>query len=124
MNIRSYEPKDLEELKRIHKLFFAHESPLPDYFHYLCAFVVEDEKGIITFGGVRDIPECITTTNLNRDVKSRVKALYEILNASVFVGKRFNYDHLYAFSQNPKWARRLQKAGFRPPDGQSLILDL
>ena len=124
MNIRSYETSDLEELKRIHSLYFANEFDLPDFLDYLCVFVVEDEKGIITFGGVRDIAECVTVTNKGRTVRDKVKALYQILDASTFTTRNLGYDQIYAWSQNPYWARRLQKTGFRPPVGQSLILDL
>jgi citrate lyase synthetase len=122
--IRSYHPNDLEELKRIHSLYFANEFDLPDFLDYVCAFVVEDEQGIITFGGIRDIAESVTVTNKNRNPSDRIKALYQILDASIFVAGKMGYDQLYAFSQNPKWAKRLMKNGFRPPQGQSLILDL
>jgi len=125
MTIRSYDPSDLEELKRIHKLYFDHESDVPDFMNCLCAFTVEDEKGIITFGAVRDIAEAITVTDKSRSARDRAKALYQILDASTFVSKTMGFDRMYAWSQNPKWAYRLQKtAGFRPHRGQSLILDL
>lgn len=122
--IRAYHPNDLEELKRIHSKHFASEFYMPDFMKYLCAFTVEDEQGIITFGGIRDIAECVTVTNKDRNPSDRAKALYQILDASVFVTQRFGYDQIYAFSQNPKWAKRLIKNGFRPPQGQALILDL
>lgn len=124
MNIRSYETSDLEELTRIHHEHFKDEFDLPDFLDYLCVFVVEDEKGIITFGGIRDIAECVTVTNKNRNTKDKVKALYQILHASSYTACNLGYDQLYAWSQNPQWAKRLIKTGFRPPVGQSLILDL
>lgn len=124
MNIRSYESSDLDELKRIHSLHFGNEFPLPDFLDYLCVFVVEDDKGIITFGGIRDIAECVTVTDKDRSTKDKVRALYQILDASSFTAHNLGYDQIYAWSQNPKWAKRLRRTGFRSPDGQSLILDL
>lgn len=109
---------------RIHAENFADEFPLPDFLDYVCAFVVEDEKGILTFGGIRDIAECVTVTDKTRDPRERLKALYQVLDASVYIAQKMKYDQLYVWSQNPKWARRLRRNGFRPPDGQSLILDL
>lgn len=122
--IRAFSPSDIEELKRIHYLNFADEFHLPDFMDYVCAFVVEDAHGIITFGGIRDIAECVTVTDKSRNPKDRIRALYQILDASVFVCRKMGYDQIYAWSQNPQWARRLQRNGFRPPAGQSLILDL
>jgi citrate lyase synthetase len=124
MNIRSYETSDLDELKRIHSLHFANEFDLPEFLEYLCVFVVEDEKGIITFGGIRDIAECVTVTNKDRTAKDRAKALYQILHASSYTACNLGYDQIYAWSQNRDWARHLRRVGFRPPVGQSLILDL
>lgn len=122
--IRAFSPSDLEELKRIHLLHFRDEFNLPDFMRYVCAFVVEDEKGIVTFGGIRDIAECVTVTDKDRDPRDRIRALYQVLDASTFVCRKMGYDQIYAWSQNPMWARRLIKNGFRPPVGQSLILDL
>jgi hypothetical protein len=124
MIIRSFEPSDLDELIRIHSAYFKDEFPLPDFLDYVCAYVVEDDKGILTFGGIRDIAECVTVTDKSRHPKDRIKALYQVLDASQFVAARYGYDQLYVWSQNPQWANRLRRNGFRPPDGQSLILDL
>jgi hypothetical protein len=122
--IRAFLPSDLEELKRIHAKHFANEFHMPEFWDYVCAFVVEDEQGIITFGGIRDIAECVTVTNKDRNASDRIQALYNVLDASVFVCQKNGYDQIYAWSQNPKWAKRLRKNGFRPPVGESLILDL
>jgi len=122
--IRPFTPDDVPELERIHTAHFGDEFPLPDFMSYLCAYIIEDEKGIITVGGVRDIAECVTVTDKSRDPRDRIKALYRILNVSSYVAQRHGYDQLYVWSQNPHWARRLKRNGFRPPDGQSLILDL
>lgn len=124
MTIRSYHPNDLAELERIHSANFASEFYQPDFMKYVCAFVIEDEKGIITFGGIRDIAECITVTDKTRDPRDRAKALYQVLDAATFICRSHGYDQIYAWSQNPMWYKRLRRNGFRPPQGQSLILDL
>lgn len=124
MNIRAFTPADLDELKRIHSLHFANEFHLPDFLQYICAFVIEDEQGILTIGGIRDIAECVAVTNLDRGAVDRAKALYKLLDASTFVCRKSDYDQMYVWSQNPRYSRRLMKNGFRLPQGQSLILDL
>ena len=122
--IRTLLPTDLEELERIHSLYFKDEFDLPDFKSYICAFVVENEHGIITAGGIRDIAECAIVTDLSRDPKVRISALYQMLEASSFVCRKSGYDQMYVWSQNSKYTRRLMRNGFRLPQGQSLILDL
>lgn len=122
--IRSLLPSDIDELKRLHELYWKDEFDFPKFMQYICAFVVEDELGIVTAGGVRTIAECAIVTDLSRDPRVRIRALYQMLDASKFVCQRSGYDQIYAWSQNPRYTRRLMKNGFRLPPGQSLILDL
>jgi citrate lyase synthetase len=122
--IRACTFEDLDEIKRIHSLYFANEFHLPEFMKYVCAFVVEDEKGIITAGGIRDIAECVAVTNMERSPQDRIRALYQLLEGSSFVCRRSDYDQMYVWSQNPRYSRRLMRNGFRLPQGQSLILDL
>lgn len=122
--IRALNPSDLDEIKRLHSLHFAKEFHLPEFMQYVCVFVVEDEQGIVTAGGIRDIAECIAVTNMERSPQDRIKALYQLLDASTFVCRQLEYDQMYVWSQNPKYSRRLMRNGFRLPQGQSLILDL
>jgi len=122
--LRSFTPNDLEELERIHSRHYAHEFNLPDFLKYACAYIVEDEQGIITFGGMRYIPECVTVTNRDRRPSDRIRALKQVLSISEFVTVRNGHDQIYVWSQNPRWAKILKKHGFREPQGQSLILDL
>jgi hypothetical protein len=122
--IRSLRPDDIPELKQLYEAHFSHEFDFPDFMKYLCAFVIEDEQGIITAGGIRMIPECALITDLTRDPVTRIKALYKMLHASKFVCQKNGFDQMFAWSQNPKYTRRLTRNGFRFPQGQSLILDL
>lgn len=122
--IRAFTPSDIDELKRIHELYFEKEFNLPDFMSYVCAFVVEDDKGILTFGGIRDIAECVAVTNMERSPQDRIKALYQLLDASTFVCKNSDYDQMYVWSGDIKYIRRLRKNGFRLSEKQSLILDL
>lgn len=122
--VRAFTPDDVEQLKMVHAKYFAHEFQLPDFLNYIFAFVVQDEWGIVTFGGIRDIAECITVTDRSRSAKDKVVAMYQVLNTSVSICKSMGYDQIYAWSQVPQYARQLKKYGFRPPDGESLIFDL
>lgn len=122
--IRSVEKTDLDEIKRIWGLYFRDDFELPDFFDYLCAFVVEDDKGVLTIGGVRDVAECTIITNKERDVIDRIKALYHIFEASVYVARQSGYDQLYAFSNDVRWSNRLRRNGFRPHHAKALVLDI
>jgi hypothetical protein len=122
--IRSFEPTDLDELKCIHEKYFKNQFNFPDFMNYICVFVIEDSQGIITAGGIRDIAECTALTNMSRSPTDRIKALYQLLDASTFVCRKVGYDQMYVWSQNSKYTKRLMKNKFRPPQGQTLILDL
>jgi hypothetical protein len=122
--IRAFTPNDVTELERLYHLYFEETNDLPNFLNFICAFVVEDEQGVVSFGGVRAIPEIITVTNMTRTPSERIQALYNLLDASIFVSQRCGYQQLYAWSQGSKWTKRIMKNGFRPSDGQSLILDL
>jgi citrate lyase synthetase len=122
--IRALTHSDLTQLERIHSLYFKNEFDLPKFMEYVCAFVVEDDRGIVTAGGIRDIAECAIVTDLSRDPRVRISALYQMLDASTFVARRSGYDQIYVWSQNSKYTKRLKKNGFRLPQGESLILDL
>lgn len=124
MNIRSFDLTDIETVRQIHEKHFRHEFTFPDFLDFITAFVVEDEQGIITAGGIRDIAECVLVTDLSRDPRVRIQALYKMLDASTFVCRKTGYDQMYVWSQNPRYTRRLTRNGFRLPQGQSLILDL
>jgi len=123
--IRALTPNDLDEMKELHSKYFPNEA-LPDFMDYICAFVVEDDRTheMILSGGIRDIAECVAVTDLSLDPKIRIRALYQLLDASKFVCEKSGYDQMYVWSQNPKYTRRLKRNGFRSPLGESLILDL
>jgi hypothetical protein len=114
----------MAEIARIHSANFTDEFVLPDFMDYVCAFVVEDSRGIITAGGIRDIAEGVIVTDKSRSPQERMKAIYKVMDASVFVSKKSGYDQIYVFSQDPKWTKRLKKMGFRTPQGEALVLDL
>jgi len=124
--IRALNHSDLAELERLHSIHFANEFTLPDFMSYICAFVVTDDndRGIVTAGGIRDIAECVLVTDLSRDPRVRIRALYQMLDATTFVCKKSGYDQMYVWSQNPRYTRRLKRNRFRSPQGESLILDL
>ena len=123
--IRSIERTDLDELEQIHSKFFKEQFDLPDFFKkYLCAFTVEDKCGIISIGGVRTIIEAVMVTNKDRSPIDRMMAIYQMLDAGKHVTRMNGYDQIYSFHQDPKWYKRLSRMGFRPPQGQPLLLDL
>ena len=124
MRIRAFEPSDLQKLRELHEKHFKYEFDLPNFMEFVCAFVVEDDNGILTIGGVRDIAECIAVTNMDRKPTHRINALYQLLDASIFVCQKSDYDQMFVWSQNDKYSNRLMRNGFRLPRGKSLILDL
>jgi N-acetylglutamate synthase-like GNAT family acetyltransferase len=122
--IRACTYEDLPEIARLHELYFGDQFNMPDLMSYICAFIIEDEQGIILAGGVRDIAECTAITDQSRKPIIRAAALHHLLDASTFVCREQGYEEMYAWSQDPKYSKRLTKNGFRYHAGQSLIYDL
>lgn len=127
MNIRAFELYDEIRVRDIHEKYFKDEFSFPDFFNkFLLAFVVEDDdKNIISVGGVRTILESVIITDKSFTPQMRMAAFEDMLGASAFAGRKHGYDQLHAFIQDEKWSKRLQKSfNFRPTKGQSLILDI
>ena len=125
MEIRSYAPTDLEELKRIHEKHFKNEFDLPNFLrNYHCAFTVENKGHIVTIGGVRPIAEAVTVTDKALPTREKSNALYEILEASIFIAQQHNYDQLHCFIQNMQYYHQLQRKGFRQTKGFALVMDI
>jgi hypothetical protein len=122
--IRACTYADLSEIEKLYEKYFKDEFNMPDLMSYICAFVIEDEQGIILAGGVRDIAECSAITDQSRPAVVRAAALHHLKDAATFVCREHGYDQMYAWSQNPKYSRRLIKNGFRFHAGQSLLIDL
>jgi len=126
MIIRSIEHKDIPEIAEIHQAHFKEEFELHDFLQkHLCAFLVEDDHGIIAATGIRPIAEIVVITNKDRTPIDRMKAFYQLFDASIFITQRHGFDQLHCFVQDPKWSKRVQKSfGFVPTKGQSLVLDI
>ena len=122
MIIREYRPSDLEELKAIHNKYFKQEFELPNFLqNYLCAVTLEDEKGIVTIGGIRTLAEVVAVTNKDRSVRSRRAALIEMWQALNYIAAAHNYKELHAFIQDEAWLKQLLNAGFRKTKGLALV---
>ena len=125
MNVREYRPSDLAELQRIHEKYYVEEFSLTDFMHrYICAVTIEDEDGIITVGGVRNIAEANIITNKDRSVFTRVRALSNLHDALNFIAKAHGHTQLFAFVQDDKWRDHLLEKGFSPIRGTTLVTEL
>lgn len=125
MRIRDIHPSDLVQLMEIHGLYFKEEFTFPDFLNFLCAFVIEDEEGIITVGGIRNIAEVVMLTDKSRTPIQRMAAFHPLLSVYCNAGRRLNFDQLHCFIMDEKWSKRLQKTfNFRPTKGQALVLDI
>jgi hypothetical protein len=126
MTIRALTPNDIDEIRKIHNLFYKDEFEFPDFLNnFLCAFVViDDDEKIISAGGVRMIAESVLITDLNHSTRDRRKALYQVLEASQYLTLNADFKELHAFVQDDKWSRHLNRVGFLPTKGKSLVLEL
>lgn len=124
MMIRNFEPKDVDDLVKIHQQYSS-EFEIEEFKEdFKCFFVVEDEKGIITMGGVRMIPEIVILTNKDRSTRNRITGVRRLFEAIKFVSGKAGLNSLHCFIQDYDWLKILLKSGFRRTKGVSLITDL
>lgn len=123
MDIRNLEVEDISRLRHIHALYFKDEFAFPDFMHgFLQAFAIHDNNAIITAGGVRPIMEAVLVTDLNKTPRERHEALILALKASMHSCELLGYRQLHAFVQDELWIHHLEKYGFKPTVGKSLVL--
>jgi hypothetical protein len=113
MEIRAFKPSDVEPVKQIFDKFYSKDIQFPDFItNYLCAFTVIDSYGIVTSGGVRTIAEITLITDKDKSVRQRINALYEVLNASKYIAREFQFEWLHAITDDPTWASQMKRNGF------------
>ena len=125
MNIRAFQLDDLDDVKMLHEKHYKDEFSLPNFANgYFCVFVIEDDEGVLTIGGVRPIMEAVALTNKDRSPRDRLPALYRLIDACSYVAGRNHFNQVHAFIQDKRWSNRLKKMGLKPTKGESLVLDI
>lgn len=124
MNVRLLTEDDIPAIRRIHSQYYEHEFDLSTLFNNpLGLFVVTNgDDEIICVGNVRTIIESVLITDKSFSVRQRREALYKVLEVSAYIGKNKGYDELHAFIQDKTWEKHLEKVGFYPTKGKSLVL--
>lgn len=123
--IRALNPSDFNRVCQIHEKYYSSEFTLPDFFKFLCAFVVADSNDkIICVGGIKPIAESIIITDKDFSVKERREALLRVLDASSFMAGKAGFNQLHAFIQDEDWMKHLEKYNFKPTKGKAFYLNL
>ena len=101
MIIRQATLDDIESVKKIHEKYFNHEFTFEEFNSgYISSFLVEDESGIISAGGVRTLFESVIVTDKSRSRRDRKEALFSMLRASIQSLPKSDYNQLHAFVQD------------------------
>lgn len=125
MNLRALYPRDIEQVKAIHKKFYEKEFNFTEFERrYLGSFVVLEDEQVILAGGVRSVAEVVIVTDKDCSVRMRKDALIMAHDASKHIAKHTGHDLLHAYIQDENWLKQLLKYGFRRPTGQAVILDV
>lgn len=125
LNIRALKVSDYNEVRAIYEKYYRNEFTLPNFTtHFLGAFVIEDEEGIISVCSLRTLVEAIILTNQDVSVRKRRAALMMGAEALMFIAGQYGYEEIHAFVQDPTWMRHLIKKGFRPTRGESLVTEI
>jgi len=126
MKLREFQNEDIPEIKRIYESFYNdNEYPHFETGYYDVFVVTDDNKKIISIGGVKPIMEIITLTNKNCSVRDRKDALIQIMNTSIYTAVKFGFNQLHAFvHDDSEWIEHLKKVQFKVSDNQVLILSI
>lgn len=125
MIIRGFSADDVNQLIQIHDRFYKDEFSLDEFNRvFLEVFVVEEDKKIISVGGVRTIAESVIVTNKDIIATKRREALTQMLQAQSFICNRFGFNQLHAFVQDKLWEKRLIKTGFKHCKGNALFIEV
>lgn len=112
MKARAFTSNDYWKAKEMHDKHYP-EFEFPKLDEMLNAYVIEDDKGIIMFGGVEQVAEAVLVTNKDRSRITIGRALIEAQQISLFTCKSFRMRELYAFVNNDDYAEHLIKHGFQ-----------
>ena len=126
MNIRTSQQEDWAILDRIHSKYYDNEfsSPFRDEKRKIISnFVVEDDdKKIITWGGLELLSEVVAVTDKSFDPKIRREALYKIFQALLFAAEIHKFDQIHCtIIDDPNWERHLTKVGWNKCKGNFLF---
>lgn len=125
MIIRKFDPKDFEQLQRIHERFYKDEFTFEDFCHaFMDFFVVVEDDEIICAGGVRAIAESVIMTNKDSTPRTKQRALIQMLQAQLFTCGRLKYSQLHAFIQDKNWERHLLEVGFKECKGRAIFIEV
>lgn len=110
----------------LHAKGFAEDFDIPDFSRgFFSAFKINDAKGkLIAVSGIRPIAESIVLTDKEASVRQRTEALIEILQASTYVCKKFDFTQLHCFITDDEYEKHLQKFGFARTKGQALVRNM
>ena len=124
MMIREFRASDINQLKKIHESYYQHEFSLDDFCQkFIEFFVIEDDGHMISAGGVRSIAESVIMTNKSLSNRIKRAALYQMLEAQLYVCKSNHYPQLHAFIQDDEWKKHLiQRAGFKDCKGDAIFI--
>lgn len=123
MIIRPIELQDMDDINKIHKEQYEHEFELPDFNkHFISTFLVTTDAGdIVSAGGLKTILESVLITDKTFSTRVRRDALMHILQGSLYMAKRASHNELHCYVQDENWIKILNKVGFHPTRGQSLV---
>ena len=128
MRARIIRENDLSRLTDLHGKFYNGEFEFPNLSHFLGGFVIvddNDDKDIISFGGLRTILEGVCITNLDKSSRERREALYKLNQCLSFLANGNGYEQIHAFVTDDVWKDILKRSvGFQTCKGEALYLNI
>lgn len=115
MTIRDFNPSDIPTGQA---LFKKQGFNFPRYETILSAGIVEG----VGIGVVRRLYEVILALDENTPLRDRVAAIKLLMAKGVFESEKLGVKEWHAFISDPRMLPIVRKIGFKPVEGESLIL--
>ena len=118
--------KDILDINRIWKSFYAEEFGLPPMdIKTLYHTVIEHNGNVVGFGQIRATAESIMIINQALSLRERIQIVRLILEKQLEGMIVKDITECHAFAQNPRFAKMLVKHfGYQPTIGESVVLKI
>ena len=123
MRIRLANPNDLDHIRAAHAQYYAEEFPFPDFSKFHGVYIIDNENGYVTAGGVRLAAESIILTDKAVAPIIKVKALHQMLAQQAHVCGKLGVDQLHCWIDDEHYSKHLQEHGFVKSKGEFLVLN-
>jgi N-acetylglutamate synthase-like GNAT family acetyltransferase len=114
-----------EDVSRILELCRDTDYESDPFRDILSDRVIIDGEKLIAYGAIKRFTEAVLVLDKSKNVRTKIKALKELLNAAYFETRKVGLTELHVFTKNDSFANILRKHfGFLKIEGTALVKEL